>query len=82
MKEIQTYPQVTDPRVSLGEAEQPIQGHTAQRAHKIQARLPGRTGRLFYEWVSKRVGSLGTLELRAAEGKYHLPLFLLLLIQM
>lgn len=73
-------PQVTDPRVSLREAEQPIQGHTAQRAHTTQARWLARMGRRFYEWVNRRLGSLGALALRAAEGRHHLPLFLLLLI--
>lgn len=50
-------------------------------AHTTQARLPVRADRLFYEWMSKRLGSLGALTSRAAEGRYHLPRVLLLLIQ-
>lgn len=80
MKEIQMYSQVTDPRVSLGEAEQPIQGHTAQHAHIIQTSRLARMGRLLYEWVNRRLGSLSVLTLCKAEGRHHLPLFLLLLI--
>lgn len=74
------YPQVTDLRLSLGEAELPLQGHTAQCAHTTQASWLARMGRRFYEWVNRRLGSLGTLALLTPEGRHHLPLFLSLLI--
>lgn len=41
-KEIQPYPEVAEPRVSLREAEHATQGHTAQSAHTKQAKLPAR----------------------------------------
>lgn len=74
------YPQVTDLRLSLGEAEQPNQGHTAQCAHTTQASWLARMGRRFYEWVNRRLGSLGMLALLTPEGRHHLLLFLSLLI--
>lgn len=75
------YPQkVTDLRLSLGEAEQPIQGHTAQCAHTTQASWLAWMCRRFYEWVNRRLSSLGVLPLLTPEGRHHLPLFLSLLI--
>lgn len=74
------YPQVTDLRLSLGEAEQPIQGHTAQCAHMTQAGWLAQMGRRFYEWVNRRLGSLDALTFLTPEGRHHLLLFLSLLI--